>query len=338
MNEKELEQNNLPGVPENYEPEILVNDYGTTRDPAVVVEEADRTVLLTDNETIIIEKEPYFDIAPKNRPRKIYGGMWDPIAIATAGVAFMAVLTAVLLYIFVVAPSNRELEQNRAERDRLEKELISMREKYGDITSTETQVAKLVASVDDFESRYLPLPVNGRTALYQRINGLIAGYGLVNTTGPDYAPLEIAEQDQGGQSDAERGRSKFQSLFPGVYVTTTVEGPYQNLRRFIREIETGNEFVVISAVELEPLDSEEKSGGQGTAPVRAAGTGSNYPGDPRFGGFSDSNSSQGIQPNLQSQQQARPRGKTHGSNVRLRLEMAAYFRRPSVAPFETTVQ
>ncbi len=337
MNEKNLDQNDISGDPENNEPEILVNDYGTTKDSAVVIEEADRTVLLTDSETIVIEKEPYFDIAPKNRPRKVYGGMWDPIAIATAGIALMAVLTAVLLYIFVVVPSNRELEQNRAERDRLEKELIAVRGKYGDITSTETQVAKLIASVDDFESRYLPLSATGRTALYQRINGLIAGYGLVNTTGPDYAPLEIVDQNQGSQSDDERGRSKFQSLFPGIYVTTTVEGPYQNLRRFIREIETGNEFVVISAVELEPSDSEEKSG-QGTATVRTDGGGSNFPADPRFGGYPAGNTSSGIQQSAQAPQQARPRGKTHGATVRLRLEMAAYFRRPNVAPVETTVQ
>ena len=51
---------------------------------------------------------------------------------------------------------------------------------------------------------------------------------------------------------------KFQSIFPGVYVTTTIEGSYQNLRRFIREIETSEQFIVISAVELEPAEKEEK--------------------------------------------------------------------------------
>jgi hypothetical protein len=91
--------------------------------------------------------------------------------------------------------------------------------------------------------------------LYQRINGLIGAYGLTNTNGPTYAPLELADIDQNNQSDAERGRARFRSLFPGMYITMTVEGSYQNLRRFIREVETGNEFVIISSVELAPSES-----------------------------------------------------------------------------------
>ena len=41
----------------NAEPEIVVNRH----DGAVAVEEADRTVLLTPNDTIIVEKQPEFD-------------------------------------------------------------------------------------------------------------------------------------------------------------------------------------------------------------------------------------------------------------------------------------
>ncbi|MBC7900984.1 MAG: hypothetical protein H7070_13140 [Saprospiraceae bacterium] len=322
MNEKGID----PNTGQN-EPEIVVNNYGTTKDSAVVIEEADRTVLLTENETIVIPKETMIDIAPKNRPRKVYRGMWGPAETATAGLALLTVIAVVLLYIFFVVPSNRELEKTKAERDRLEREVASAKAKYGDITSTETQVAKLISSVEDFEASHLPIAVTGKSALYQRINGLIAGYGLINTTGPDYAPLEIADQDQGNRSDEEKGRSKFQSLFPGVYVTTTVEGSYQNLRGFIRDIETGREFVVISAVELEPSDSEQKET-EGTTAVQT-----NIAANPMGG---NPNLPPGI--NVPGRQQitqqpaARPRGKTHGETVRLRLEMAAYFRRPNAAP------
>lgn len=250
MSEKDLHQNLAPGESENGEPKMFVNDYGTTRDSAVAIDEADRTVLLTEDETIVIQKEPRIDLAPKNRPRKVYGGMWGQTEIATTGGAFLAILAVILVYIFLVVPSNRESERNRAERDRLEKELMSARDKYGNITSVETRVAELISSVDYFETTYLPVAETGKTALYQRINGLISSYGLVNTTGPDYAPLELADQTQNNQAEEERGKSKYRSLFPGVYVTTTVEGTYHNLRRFIRDVETGQEFVVISAVEL----------------------------------------------------------------------------------------
>ncbi len=321
MNEKPLDQTN---VPEENETEILVNEYGETRDSAVVVDEADRTVLLTDTETIVIDKEPRIDIVPTNRPRKVYTGMWGQPELITAGLAMLALLTVVLLYIFMVLPANSELERNKAERDRLESELFSAREKYGQITDTVTHVEQLMSSVDAFESNYLPVAANGRTSLYQRINGLIAGHGLVNTTGPDYSPLETLDMNKGVETDEERGRAKYRSLFPGVYVTMTVEGPYHNIRRFIREVETGGDFVVVSAVELEPSDAEAKPDQQNNQsqvgqPV-ANPNNPNFP--PGFG-------SAGVQTGPPA---PRSRGKMHGELVSLRLEMAAYFRRPNVMP------
>lgn len=320
MSEKPLDQT---GLPENDETEIVVNEYGETRDSAVVVDEPDRTVLLTENETIVIEKEPRIDIVPKNRPRKVYGGMWGQPELITAGLAMLAVLTVVLIYIFLVIPANREMERNLAEQKRLEAELISARDKYGGISDTESHVVTLMSSVDDFESRYLPVATSGRTSLYQRINGLIGAYNLVNTTGPDYAPLETLDAADGVESEQERGRSKYKSLFPGVYVTMTVEGSYQNIRRFIREVETGNDFVVVSAVELEPSDAErpeQPAGGDQTGQPSA----NPNPGFPQ--GF------QNVPFGGQSAQTSRPKGKMHGEVVSLRLEMAAYFKRSNAAP------
>lgn len=323
--------------------EMFVNDYGSTVDSTVVVEEADRTVLLTENETIVIAKQPIIDIAPKNRPRKVYGGMWGQTEIATVGVGLLAILTVILLFVFLVVPAKKELEANRTERDRLERELTTAKSRYGSITSTEEQVARLVSSVDDFETRFLPSATNGRTAVYQRINGLISAYGLTNTTGPDYAPLEIAAGGNGQASEEESGRAKFQSIFPGVYVTMTLEGSYQNLRRFIREVETSDQFVVVSAVELEPSENNEKENqtADGATQTSAAPVSTpfvnpinpqlNQPQNGQFG-----TGSVGAAPPQQTaagrpRQQA-PKGKTHGETVSLRLEMAAYFRRPNFVP------
>lgn len=324
MSEKNI--TNRPDIPDT-EPQIIVNEYGATKDSAVVIEEADRTVLLTNDETVVIEKATHIDIPPANRPRKVYRGMWGPAEIAAAAFSGLAILAVIFVYFIFVRPSATELQKNRAERDRLEIELTTARERYGNMTSTETQVAKLVASVDDFESRYLPVSSTGRTAIYQRINGLIAGYGLLNTSGPDFAPLEIDDQNGGEQADDERGRSKFRSLFPGVYVTMTVEGSYQNLRRFIRDIETGNDFVLISSIELEPSDSpqKQKQPDASQQPGTIVGNPAGFPGNPNFGTVS-------------TQGQLKPQGKTHGEVVSLRLEMAAYFRRMNAMPAEPEMQ
>ena len=198
--------------------------------------------------------------------------MWGtPEIVAVAAGAITLLLVTRSRISFSLLPSDRELARNKSEADRLEAEAISARSKYGEITTTESQVSKLLASVDDFQTRYLPVASNGQGALYQRLNGLIMSYGLMNTTGPDYAPLEMADLNDQQQADEERGRAKYRSLFPGVYVTMTVEGPYQNLRRFIREIETGREFVVVSAVELAPSDYRKA---RAAKPGRKPGCGS----------------------------------------------------------------
>ena len=321
--------NLTPGGPsDETQPDILRNEFGKVPDPTVVVDEADRTVLLTDNETIIIEKEPRIDLPPKNRPRKVYGGMWGPVEIGVVGAGMLAVLGAVLMYVFFVAPSARELESNRARRDKLEAEMAAATEKYGDISKVETRVSELISSVNDFESLYLPVPTTGRTALYQRLNGLINSYGLVNSAGPDYAPLEILDKSK-EENAQEGGKSKFRSFFPGVYATMTLEGPYTNLRRFIRELETGSEFVVVTAVELEPSDSEEKQ--DPANPAQAGGLNSGFDLTTTRPGITDTSvplQGQSALPNS-------ARGKTHGSTVSLKLEMAAYFRRPNPAAAAT---
>lgn len=303
-------------------PEIITNDYGLTKDPAVVVDEANRTVLLTENETIVIDKDPAIDVVPKNRPRKVYAGMWGPAEIATVGGAMLAVLTLILVYLFVVIPSNREVERTRAERDRLEKDLTAAKGKYGDISDSKTHAIKLVSSVDDFQARFLPVQSIGSTAVAKRINGLLAAYSLVNTTGPLYSPLDIAGANDGPETDEEKGKAKFKSLFPGTYITMTVEGSYQNLRRFIREIETTQQFVVISTIALEPSDAEKK---EKQANQQAQQPGAAVPGG-MPGGFPGGN------PIQQQPASTQPKGKMHGEIVALRMEMAAYFRRPDFAP------
>lgn len=270
---------------------------------------------------------------PPDRPRKVYGGMWGKLETGAVAAGALVMLAAIVAYFFFVAPSNRELAINKSKAGSLDAELASARTKYGEITDSETQVAKVLSSVNDFETRYLPAVSNGQNALYQRLNGLILSYGLVNTTGPDYTPLEMINQNAGQQSDEEKGRERFRSLYPGMYVTTTVEGSYQNLRRFIREIETGNDFVIVSAIELAPSENE---GSREQRQNQLATTQPANPATMQPGGF-PAGTNPGPPQQTQNQPQ-RSRGKMHGETVALQIEMAAYFRRPNFAPLAPTEQ
>jgi Tfp pilus assembly protein PilO len=331
-----MEENNLrPETNEENKTEIFVNDYGATVDSTVVVEEADRTVLLTDDQTFVIPKETVIDLPPKNRERKVYAGMWGNTELITVGVALLSILTTVLLFVFLVLPARRELDNNRTARNDLADKFETARSRYGTTSTTQERVTELVTSVDNFEAR-LPNETIGKPALYQRINGLIAAYGLVNTAGPLYSPLEILDQNRSQQSEAEKGRSKFISVYPGVYVSMTLDGSYQNLRRFINEIERSEQFVIVSAVELEPSENKEKET-INQQPINQAPV----PANPA--GINQAGINPGQNPNLyqrpgQIQNEFRAtadkidRGKTRGETVTLRLEMAAYFRRAGFAP------
>lgn len=270
---------------------------------------------------VTIEEQP--EILPvhviPDRPRRPYAGMWGPVEIGVLAAGAMAFLAAIMVYFFFVIPSNRELALNRSKASSLEAEVVSARTKYGEITSSQDQVGKILTSVDDFETRFLPAVTNGQNSLYQRLNSLIMAYGLINTNGPDYQPLDTVNQGDQQEQD-NKGRDKFRSLYPGVYVTMTVEGSYQNLRRFIREIETGNEFVVISTIELAPSENSGAKPSSPTAlaqPVNRPGTQPGFPGG---------------QPVVQQPSSARQQGKMHGETVALHIELAAYFRRPNFAP------
>ena len=337
-----MEDNNFNPLENGEEatPTIHVNEIGTTKDSTVVIEEADRTVMLTDDETFIIPKETMIDVPPKNRERKVYAGMWGTTELVTVGVSMLAILTTILVFVLLVLPAQRELNNSRAERDELDKKLTEARSRYGNITTTEERVAELVRSVDEFETGYLSSEINGKAALAQQINGLIAAYGLTNTSGPDYATLEINDAARNNQqTEADRGRSKFISIYPGQYITMTLDGSYQNLRRFIREIETNrNQFVIISAIELEPSENKEEQNDL-TKPQQASinnqPTGANptsqFQNVPNYTqpGFPQANPQQ--LPQQQTSERV-DRGKTRGETVTLRLELAAYYRRPNFQP------
>jgi hypothetical protein len=222
----------------------------------------------------------------------------------------------------VVAPAASDLKTKKNQHDEQEIKLAGLKKQFGDNTTTEERVAKLEQSVSDFEFRYLPIASIGQTGLYDRINGLMSAYRLRNTAGPDYVPLEIISQ-RNDQPQEERGKNKFQTLFPGVYINMTVEGTYPNLRRFIGEIEASPQFVVISTMELQATENKEQEDlSKFQQPPNSQGA---NPAGGTMGGKMSGGSVMTGPP-----QQARPierKGKTLGDVVSLHIELAAYFRR-----------
>ncbi|HSS22596.1 MAG TPA: GspMb/PilO family protein [Pyrinomonadaceae bacterium] len=176
--------------------------------------------------------------------------MIGPAEIIALACGVLMMVLAGFTYIYFLIPANSRLEALQSERSRLLFELQNSKKVLTQDETTEATVQKITASLDDFESNQLLASDRGRMALYDVLNELIRKSGVRNTSGPTYAALEssgLKNSTAGGKTV----NTKWQSIYPGIAISVTVEGQYQTLRRFIRDIETTKQFIIINSVELE---------------------------------------------------------------------------------------
>lgn len=224
-----------------------------------------------------------------------------PELIGLAGAALLALLT-VFAYFYFYLPANSRLASTQMEKQRL----VSMRAASGSELqtglSTQTRVNEIKASLEDFEGNWLPSQSSGRMSLYTVLNKLMKSNGLRNTAGPAYSPLAAVgtkTQVQPTVSAEKQSQAKWQSIYPGIVVSVTVEGAYQNVRHFVHDIEASRQFLIINAVELERVtQSGTADAGPVDLPARPSGPTGNKP---TVGG--------------------------RGTLVSLRMDMATYFQR-----------
>ncbi|HEX5703335.1 MAG TPA: GspMb/PilO family protein [Pyrinomonadaceae bacterium] len=216
-----------------------------------------------------------------------------PELIGLAGAVLIAILT-IFAYFYFYLPSQSRLTTLQLERDQLQGFLRTSQSHLQQNTTVRQQVDRITGSMDDFERNWLANPSTGRMSLYTTVNDLIKSNGLRNTAGPTYTPLEpigSKAQVQPNTSAEKQTNAKWQTIYPGIAVSVTVEGPYQRVRRFIREIESSRQFLIVNEVELESVTQS----GVASEPLTAGGA---------TGG--------------------------RATLVSLRLEMATYFHRPEV--------
>jgi Tfp pilus assembly protein PilO len=212
--------------------------------------------------------------------------------VALAGSCFVLVLV-LLSYLYFLVPARSRVATANADLRQLQANLQTLNGVVHKETDTKQTVDRIAASLNKFESEYLLRQDQGRMDLYAELNQLIVKNGLKNTSGPTYTTLDPT----GTKSTAGKNLvTKWQSFYPGLAVMVTVEGSYQDLRRFIRDVERSKQFVVINEVELQRATQNNapasiEQGGAGATPGSGSGT--------------------------------------RGSLVSLQLNMATYLQRPS---------
>lgn len=186
-----------------------------------------------------------------------YSGLFGPAEIiALAGSALVLVLV-IIGYLYFLVPARSNLAYARTEQARLKTLLSSSRQVVQQGETTEAAVKNITESIDHFETSGLFERTQGRMDLYDELNQLIRKNGLRNTSGPTYTVLEPA----GSKTAANKGASaKWQTIYPGIAISLTVEGPYSNLRHFVRDIESSKLFLIVNGVELERATDANSAG------------------------------------------------------------------------------
>lgn len=209
-----------------------------------------------------------------------------PAEIVGLAGSVLILLLVVVSYLYFLVPANSHLDALQSERSLLQAQLRTSQDVVNQNETTEASVRKITESLSDFESNHLLGADRGRMSLYDSLNVLIRKNGLRNTSGPTYTPLEPSDAKV-GTSGSRSANTKWQSVYPGIAISVTVEGQYQNLRSFIRELEANTQLIIINSVEL------ERSTEAGNSPLAEGG----------------------------------PTAGARGALVSLRLEMTTYFQR-----------
>jgi Tfp pilus assembly protein PilO len=191
-------------------------------------------------------------------------GIAEIIGLGGAAVMLLAVIFG---YVYFLAPARARVDSLSLERDRLQKQLRIEQEIFHRESDTKATVQKITASLEDFEDNGLAVRSEGRMILYEELNKLIRRNALRNTSGPAYTPLDPLGSKEQAAAASKSAATKWQSIYPGIAVNVTVEGQYQNIRHFVRDIETSKQFITINAVELErATESNAQAAADANAP------------------------------------------------------------------------
>lgn len=220
------------------------------------------------------------------------GKMFGVAEVAALAGSCLILVLVLLSYLYFLVPARSRVASLENDRKQLQTNLQTLQTVVKKEENTKDTVQRITTSLDKFETDFLLRQDQGRMDLYDELNQLIIKNRVRNTSGPTYTELDPEGTKQtGGKNIA----TKWQSFYPGVAVMVTVEGQYENVRRFIRDVERSKQFVVINEVELQRARDTN-------APVSVEGDGSEAA-------------------------QSAPGAGSRGSLVSLQLSMATYFQR-----------
>jgi hypothetical protein len=261
------------------------------------------------------ERELTAKVVPVRRVRSApKTGFVGTAEIVGLSASALLLLFAVVAYFYLVIPARSHLRALESDRSAAQDSIKLLTTQVGAKGTAAEQIAALTSSLTTFEQYGLTSQLTGRTALYDQLNLVIRNNNLRNTAGPAYTALDPMDPNAPAATRTKSGNARYQSFYPGIAISVTVEGTYSGVRQFVHDVEAIPQFVIVNSVELEDVVVT----GASAAPVSTEEPTMLNPRLPGGGG--------------PGPRAAAPRTPT--SAVSLRLDLTVYFRRHegAVAP------
>ena len=196
------------------------------------------------------------------------GKMFGVLEVLALGGSCFVLALVLFSYLYFLVPARSRISSLNTDRKQTETNLKTLDSVVNKEQGTQQTVDRVAASLNEFETRHLMRQDAGRMQLYEELNQLIIKNNVRNTSGPTYTTLDTTDAKSGSGKSVI---TKWQSFYPGISVVLTVEGQYEDVRRFIHDVERSRQFVVINQIELQraqqdnvPVSAEDGSGGSGT--------------------------------------------------------------------------
>ncbi len=194
-------------------------------------------------------------------------GAPELLAIAAS---LVLLLTAIAAYVLMLAPERARRERLLLERAQLQAKLRDAADASDRSLSVGASVQNILQSLESFESGTLSTRAASSTGVIEELNDKTRRNGLTR------AQFSFTHQDEStpgaplrASSDGN-GNRRQQSLYPSIDIGLIIEGPYGNLRRFIRDLEASRSFIVINSVQLEGVNETGAATGGGARGVRVS--------------------------------------------------------------------
>lgn len=155
-------------------------------------------------------------------------------------------------YFFYLAPARARYTALQNERAQLQRLLLEATKGRQQDDNTQATVSSILASLEKFEAEKLDFREQASAEVVEELNLKTKRHSLTR------AQFSFTYQDEraaaGQSAGAASPSAKRQQVFPGIDVSLTVDGPYPNLRRFVRDIEASPRLIVINGVQLEGVN------------------------------------------------------------------------------------